>query len=110
MDTFWNGKLHFLDMEISESGIDDFRKITHTGQYSVYEVIVQIVFFEITPTGMYQLFSEFYWLPKSKSRKKIQKFQLFLLHNLIQCLKIPSKMSAGIYCADSTKRICHHIV
>ena len=30
--------------------------------YSVYEVIMQINFFEITPTGMYQMFSKFYLL------------------------------------------------
>ena len=34
MDKFENGKVHFLDLEISESGIDVFRKTTHTGQYT----------------------------------------------------------------------------
>ena len=34
VDKFENGKVHFLDLEISESGIDVFRKTTHTGQYT----------------------------------------------------------------------------
>ena len=34
VDKFENGKVHFLDLEISESGIDAFRKTTHTGQYT----------------------------------------------------------------------------
>ena len=34
VDKFEDGKVHFLDLEISESGIDVFRKTTHTGQYT----------------------------------------------------------------------------
>ena len=34
VDKFENGKVHFLDLEISESGIDVFRKTTQTGQYT----------------------------------------------------------------------------
>ena len=32
VDNFENGKIHFLDIEISGSGVDIFRKSTHTGQ------------------------------------------------------------------------------
>ena len=38
VDNFENGKIHFLDLEISDSGIDIFRKSTHTGQYTVLTV------------------------------------------------------------------------
>ena len=34
VDKFEDGKVHFLDLESSESGIDIFRKTTHTGQYT----------------------------------------------------------------------------
>ena len=34
LEKFEDGKVHFLDVEISESGIDVFRKITHMGQYT----------------------------------------------------------------------------
>ena len=33
VDAFENEKVHFLDLEISKSGTDVFRKSTHTGQY-----------------------------------------------------------------------------
>ena len=37
VDSFQNGKaVHFLDLQISKSGIDIFHKPTHTGQYSNY--------------------------------------------------------------------------
>ena len=34
VDTFEEGIVHFLDLEISQSGIDIFHKPTHTGQYT----------------------------------------------------------------------------
>ena len=34
VDKFENEKVHFLDLEILVSGIDVFRKTTHTGQYN----------------------------------------------------------------------------
>ena len=37
VDNFENGKIHFLDLEISDSGIDIFRKSTHTGQYTRFD-------------------------------------------------------------------------
>ena len=37
VDNFENGKIHFLDLEISDSGIDTFRKSTHTGQYTRFD-------------------------------------------------------------------------
>ncbi len=37
VDTFENGKVHFLDLEITSSGIDVFRKPTHTSQYSHFD-------------------------------------------------------------------------
>ena len=37
MDNFENGKIHFLDLEISDSGIDIFRKSTHTGQCTRFD-------------------------------------------------------------------------
>ena len=33
VDAFENERVHFLDLEISKSGIDVFRKSTDTGQY-----------------------------------------------------------------------------
>ena len=37
VDNFENGKIHFLDLEISDSSIDIFRKSTHTGQYTRFD-------------------------------------------------------------------------
>ena len=37
VDNFENSKIHFLDLEISDSGIDIFRKTTHTGQYTRFD-------------------------------------------------------------------------
>ena len=37
VDTFDSGKVHFLDLEISQSGIDIYRKPTHTGQYTHFD-------------------------------------------------------------------------
>ena len=37
VDNFENGKIHFLDFEISDSGINIFRKSTHTGQYTRFD-------------------------------------------------------------------------
>ena len=37
MDNFENGKIHLLDLEVSDSGIDIFRKSTHTGQYTRFD-------------------------------------------------------------------------
>ena len=36
-DNFENSKIHFLDLEISDSGIDIFWKSTHTGQYTRFD-------------------------------------------------------------------------
>ena len=33
-DDFSDGNVHFLDLKITEDGIDIFRKNTHTGQYT----------------------------------------------------------------------------
>ena len=33
-DTFPDGMVHFLDIEISQDGTDVYRKDTHTGQYT----------------------------------------------------------------------------
>ena len=37
VDNFENGKIHFLDLEISDSGIDIFWTSTHTGQYTRFD-------------------------------------------------------------------------
>ena len=37
VDTFDSGKVHFLDLEISQSGINIYRKPTHTGQYTHFD-------------------------------------------------------------------------
>ena len=37
VDKFEDRKVHFLDLEISESGIDVFRKTTHTGQCTNFD-------------------------------------------------------------------------
>ena len=37
VDTFQDGTVHFLDLEITDSGIDVFRKHTHTGQYTHFK-------------------------------------------------------------------------
>ena len=37
VDKFENDKIHFLCLEISNSGIDIFRKPTHTGQYTRFD-------------------------------------------------------------------------
>ena len=37
VDTFDSGKVHFLDLEISQSGINIYRKSTHTGQYTDFD-------------------------------------------------------------------------
>ena len=37
VDNFENGKIHFLDLEISDSGIDILRKSTHTGRYTRFD-------------------------------------------------------------------------
>ena len=37
VDNFENRKIHFLDLEISDSGIDIFQKSTHTGQYTRFD-------------------------------------------------------------------------
>ena len=37
VDTFDSGNVHFLDLEISQSGIDIYRKPTHTGQYTHFD-------------------------------------------------------------------------
>ena len=37
VDNFENGKINFLNLEISDSGIDIFRKSTHTGQYTRFD-------------------------------------------------------------------------
>ena len=37
VDTFDSRKVHFLDLEISQSGIDIYRKPTHTGQYTHFD-------------------------------------------------------------------------
>ena len=34
VDTFQDGTVHFLDLEITDSCIDVFRKQTHSGQYT----------------------------------------------------------------------------
>ena len=36
-DNFENGKIHLLDLEISNSGIDIYRKLTCTGQYTHFD-------------------------------------------------------------------------
>ena len=48
----------FFELSLFQSKFDrDRRKV-----YSVYKVVMQINFFEITPTGMYQMFSKSYLL------------------------------------------------
>ena len=37
VDTFDSGKVHFLDLEILQSGINIYRKPTHTGQYTHFD-------------------------------------------------------------------------
>ena len=37
VDTFQDGTVHLLDLEITDSGIDVFRKLTHTGQYTHFK-------------------------------------------------------------------------
>ena len=37
VDTFQDGTVHFLNLEITDSGIDVFRKHTHTGQYTHFK-------------------------------------------------------------------------